>query len=153
MMMMRRGFAREATKSWMVKEGWTSTPPARVARNSSVRVRVRLKTATGKPLRSMLRARFSPMTARPMTPTWRSVVRGPVWAVGAVATVMGGGLSRLGGALALSPDPSPKRGGGGRAGRRGAKGGRGFPTALAARRDWKGFGSGADLAEYRGEVG
>src|SRR5689334_18573189 len=36
--------------------------------NSLVRAVVRLCTATGTPCRAMLRARFAPMTARPVTP-------------------------------------------------------------------------------------
>ena len=36
--------------------------------NSLVRAVVRLCTATGTPWRAMLRARFAPMTARPVTP-------------------------------------------------------------------------------------
>src|SRR3954463_5675437 len=38
--------------------------------NSVVRAGVRLWTATRTPRRAMLRARFAPITARPVTPIW-----------------------------------------------------------------------------------
>ena len=43
-------------------------PPPRSAANFSVTAWVRLKTATENPFDSMLRTRFSPMTARPISP-------------------------------------------------------------------------------------
>src|SRR5690349_12314788 len=44
--------------------------------NSLVRAVVRLCTATGTPCRAMLRARFAPMTAKPVTPMRLSPMRG-----------------------------------------------------------------------------
>ena len=44
--------------------------------NSLVRAVVRLCTATGTPRRAMLRARFAPITASPVTPMRLSPMRG-----------------------------------------------------------------------------
>ena len=54
--------------SSIVVVGWMFFPLARLAANFSVTAVVRLKTATVNPFDSMLRTRFSPMTARPMRP-------------------------------------------------------------------------------------
>src|SRR4029453_10226003 len=69
---MRRGGARAATNSPVVKVP-TSSPSSPCRSSSSwVRLAVRLWTATGNPLRAALRARFAPMVARPVTPSSQS---------------------------------------------------------------------------------
>ncbi len=68
MAMMRRGRSSEATKSCSDSEAVKAPSSPCSAMNCSVRLAVRLCTATGTPRLAMLRARFAPMTARPVTP-------------------------------------------------------------------------------------
>ena len=63
-----RGFLSASTNSSSVCVGWMFFPLARPAANLSVTSVVRLNTATEKPLDSMFRTRFSPMTPRPIMP-------------------------------------------------------------------------------------
>ena len=68
MIMIFRGFARLETNSSIDRVGKICFPDARFAANFSVTSVVRLKIETEKPLLSMLSTRFSPMTARPISP-------------------------------------------------------------------------------------
>src|SRR5215475_9211678 len=63
-----RGFLSAPTNSSSVRVGLMFFPWARSAANFSVTSVVRLNTATEKPLDSMFRTRFSPMTPRPVRP-------------------------------------------------------------------------------------
>src|SRR5215216_6766318 len=66
---MRRGRARAATNSPVEKVPTSSPSSPWCSSSSRVLDSVRLWTATGKPLRAALRARFAPMVARPVTPS------------------------------------------------------------------------------------
>ena len=63
-----RGRFSAPTNSSIVEVGGMFFPLPRVAANFSVTAVVRLKTATENPFDSMLRTRFSPITARPIRP-------------------------------------------------------------------------------------
>ena len=63
-----RGRLSAATNSSIVLVAVIRLPEARPSANFSVTLVVRLKTATEKPLLSMFKTRFSPMTARPIKP-------------------------------------------------------------------------------------
>jgi hypothetical protein len=63
-----RGRFSAPTNSSMVRAGTMFFPFAFPAANFSVTSTVRLKTATVNPFDSMFRTRFSPMTARPISP-------------------------------------------------------------------------------------
>ena len=64
----RRGFSSSLTYSWKVSAVLKFLPLATPLMNSWDLAKVRLKTATGKPLRSMFSAMFRPITSSPMTP-------------------------------------------------------------------------------------
>ena len=68
--MIRRGRSSAATNSSSVAAPVKVPSDAYSDMNSCVPVAVRLWTAIGKPRRAMLRARFSPITASPVTPIW-----------------------------------------------------------------------------------
>ena len=63
-----RGFASESTSSWRLCAPTMFLPLARPFTKASTFSTVLLKTATVKPFDSMFITRFSPMTARPISP-------------------------------------------------------------------------------------
>ena len=68
MTMMRRGRSSAPTNSSSVSEPVNSPSELNSSMKSRVLAAVRLWTAIGTPRRAMLRARFAPMTASPVTP-------------------------------------------------------------------------------------
>ena len=76
MTMMRRGRSSASTNSSSVSAPVKSPSEAYSPMKSFVFDAVRLWTAMGTPRRAMLRARFAPITASPVTPIWL-IVTGP----------------------------------------------------------------------------
>ena len=74
--MIRRGRSSASTNSSSVSVPVKSPSPENSLMKSLVLDAVRLCTAMGTPLRAMLRARFAPMTASPVTPIWL-IAQGP----------------------------------------------------------------------------
>ena len=70
MTMMRRGRSSASTNSSSDSAPVKSPSEANSDMKSCVLLAVRLWTAIGTPRRAMLRARFAPMTASPVTPIW-----------------------------------------------------------------------------------